>query len=265
MAASAGSDRGAATPAAQHFKVALMQVAMCASKEACTATLVKAAEQAAGQGADVLLTPEMWSVGYGKMFPRWASGNETITREVYEWVGMAEGLDGPYMSAVKSAAKRFGIAIGAGLLQADTESQGVGGGPPRNSVVLIDRHGKTVYSYSKVHTCVWVPDESMTTPGRHFFTGVLDTAHGNVTVGSMICADRESPESARLLMLHGAEVLLVPNACHLYPSQLRQFRTRAVENAVGVASESPCPLRSNPRRRAPFLMHRTNLPPPLAQ
>ena len=75
----------------------------------------------------------------------------------------------------------------------------------------------------------------MTAPGRHFFTGVLDTLHGNVTVGSMICADREFPESARLLMLHGAEVLLVPNACNLYPSQLRQFRTRAVENAVGVA------------------------------
>ena len=50
----------------------------------------------------------------------------------------------------------------------------------------------------------------------------------------MICADREFPESARLLAMHGAEVLLVPNACGLVPAQLRQFRTRAVENVFAV-------------------------------
>jgi predicted amidohydrolase len=51
----------------------------------------------------------------------------------------------------------------------------------------------------------------------------------------MICADREFPEVARLLALHGAEVVLTPNGCTLTPSQLRQFRIRAVENSVGVA------------------------------
>ncbi|MDC0510853.1 hypothetical protein OAN61_00445 [bacterium] len=37
--------------------------------------------------------------------------------------------------------------------------KGWGGGPPRNSVALIDRHGELGYVYSKVHTCVWAADE----------------------------------------------------------------------------------------------------------
>lgn len=90
--------------------------------------------------------------------------------------------------------------------------------------------------YDKVHTCVWGADEALTTPGRQWFVGHLDTARaGNITVGSIICADREFPEAARTLATKGAELILTPNACRLVPAQLRQFRTRAVENVLGVA------------------------------
>ena len=51
----------------------------------------------------------------------------------------------------------------------------------------------------------------------------------------MICYDREFPESARILMLQGAEIILVPNACQLNSNSLMQFRTRAYENVVGLA------------------------------
>jgi predicted amidohydrolase len=51
----------------------------------------------------------------------------------------------------------------------------------------------------------------------------------------MICYDREFPESARILMLKGAEIILVPNASTLHPIHLEQFRLRAYENMVGVA------------------------------
>jgi predicted amidohydrolase len=51
----------------------------------------------------------------------------------------------------------------------------------------------------------------------------------------MICYDREFPESARLLMLQGAEIILTPNGCDLEAHRLAQFRTRAYENMVGVA------------------------------
>ncbi len=51
----------------------------------------------------------------------------------------------------------------------------------------------------------------------------------------MICYDREFPESARVLMLKGAEIILPPNASDLQANRLGQFRTRAFENGVGVA------------------------------
>ena len=51
----------------------------------------------------------------------------------------------------------------------------------------------------------------------------------------MICYDREFPESARILMLEGAELILTPNACTLDEHRLSQFKSRAFENMVGVA------------------------------
>lgn len=51
----------------------------------------------------------------------------------------------------------------------------------------------------------------------------------------MICYDREFPESARILMLKGAEIILVPNACDMKPGRINQLSTRAFENMVGLA------------------------------
>jgi predicted amidohydrolase len=66
-----------------------------------------------------------------------------------------------------------------------------------------------------VHTCDWATDEALTSPGATFWVADVPTAQGTLRVGSMICADREFPESAQLLQRHGAELVLVPNACHL--------------------------------------------------
>ena len=52
----------------------------------------------------------------------------------------------------------------------------------------------------------------------------------------MICYDREYPESARILMLKGAEVILVPNACPMEINRLSQLRGRAYENMLAIAT-----------------------------
>ena len=47
---------------------------------------------------------------------------------------------------------------------------------------------------------------------------------GEVKVGAMICYDREFPESARIMMLKGAELILVPNAC---PMEINRLSRRS--------------------------------------
>ena len=109
---------------------------------------------------------------------------------------------------------------------------------PRNSVCLYDRHGNLKYRYSKIHICSFgeEDDEGVLGSGDEFFVEDLDTGKGIIRVGSMICYDREFPESARILMLKGAELVLVPNACPMEINRLSQLRGRAYENMFAIAT-----------------------------
>jgi predicted amidohydrolase len=51
----------------------------------------------------------------------------------------------------------------------------------------------------------------------------------------MICFDREFPESARVLALLGAELVLVPNACVFDDHRMNQMKTRGFENKIALA------------------------------
>jgi predicted amidohydrolase len=167
--------------------------------------------QAAAQGADLALFPEMWTTGYSSFDPDLA---------------MDEG--DPFVASFQSLASQLKIAVAITYLQR-------GPGPlARNVVSLIDRHGSLAFTYAKVHTCDF-DAESRLAPGLDFYTCSLDTAAGLVKVGAMICFDREFPESARILMLQGAEIILVPNACEMEENRSGQLRARAYENMVGLA------------------------------
>jgi len=54
----------------------------------------------------------------------------------------------------------------------------------------------------------------------------------SVHVGAMICYDREQPESACILMLQSAKLILIPNACFFDPIRLAELQVRAFENAL---------------------------------
>ena len=105
---------------------------------------------------------------------------------------------------------------------------------PRNTLSLLDRTGAEVLSYSKVHTCAF-DREAPLVRGDGFPVAALATAGGEVQVGAMICYDREFPESARVLALNGAELILTPNACDLEANRLGQYRARAYENVLALA------------------------------
>ena len=106
---------------------------------------------------------------------------------------------------------------------------------PRNSMILFDRKGDERLHYSKIHTCDFGEERNLER-GDDFHVSDLNTESGNVKIGAMICYDREFPESARILMLKGAEVILVPNACPMEVNRLSQLRGRAYENMVAIAT-----------------------------
>ena len=80
-----------------------------------------------------------------------------------------------------------------------------------------------------------VADERNVESGKEF--RVCDFE--GIKLGIMICYDREYPESARILMLKGAEVILVPNDCGSMQPRIRALSTRAYENMVAVAMANP--------------------------
>lgn len=204
------------------LNIALLQ--MISNGDDQEANLKKADEycrKAAAMGADIALMPEMWNIGYADYPGK--------TREDSEkWAAKAVSRDSEYVRHFASLAKELNMAIVVTYLEKWR-------GAPRNSATLIDRNGKQIFTYSKVHTCDFTKRETACTPGDEFKVGELDTAKGKIAVGMMICYDREFPESARVLMLKGAELILTPNACTLNDMRLDQFKTRAYENAVAVA------------------------------
>jgi predicted amidohydrolase len=203
--------------------VALLQMAACGNDQ--SANLAKGegyCRRAAAMGADVVLFPEIWNTGYSCGFDKESEDDRAA------WKAQAVGPESPFVTHFGELARELDMAIALTYLEAWD-------GPPRNTVSLIDRRGEIVLTYAKVHTCDFFPMETCCTPGDAFHVCTLDTASGPVQVGAMICYDREHPESARILMLKGAEVILTPNACGLEEMRISQFRARAFEDAVGVA------------------------------
>ncbi len=176
--------------------------------------------QAREMGADITLFPEMWNIGYSLPLPDDAAARQA-------WEQQAIDTDGSFVTHFRTLAQELQMAIAVTYLQRWE-------GSPRNVVSLFDRHGVLRWTYAKVHTCDFDKEIALT-PGYNWYVCALDTAVGEVKVGAMICFDREFPESARILMLQGAELILTPNACDLEQNRLGQFRTRAMENMVGVA------------------------------
>jgi predicted amidohydrolase len=144
------------------------------------------------------------------------------------WRGQAIARDGPFVAHFAALAAKLDLAIAVTYLQEWPAS-------PRNAVTLFDRRGREALTYAKVHTCDFDWPEAALTPGDAFPVATLDTAAGPVRVGAMICFDREFPETARILALEGAEVILVPNACTMEDNRTGQLRARAFEDMVAIA------------------------------
>lgn len=199
-----------------HLNTALLQLLPTGTLDGNLQKGIAACRRACAMGADIALFPEMWSCGYH------------IPEDPDALRSLAIAPDSSFVNAFGTLAAELNMAIGITYLEAYDPL-------PRNTLTVFDRHGNRVLDYAKVHTCDF-GDEIRLTPGNEFSVAVLDTAVGKVTVGAMICYDREFPESARILMLRSAEIILVPNACPMEINRLSQLRGRAYENMVGIAT-----------------------------
>lgn len=212
--------------------VALLQMAGCGADQAQNLQRGEAfCRQAKELGADIALFPELWNIG-GTGCPSDATAQEARR-------AAAIGDDDDFVAHFRNFAKELEMAIALTYLERWKPG-------PRNSVSLFDRQGRIAKTYSQVHTCDFGFDAACT-PGDHFYVCSLKTDRGTVKVGAMICYDREFPESARTLMLKGAELILTPNACMPDDTRVAQFRARAFENMVGVAMTNYAAPKSNGR------------------
>lgn len=201
----------------KNFNVALLQLLPLGTQEENLRKGLHFCEKAKEMGADLALFPEMWNIGY------------ELTADRAQTQRCAIGLDSDFIAEFQKCAKALSMAVGVTFLEKYDPS-------PRNSLAVIDRNGRIVLRYAKVHTCVFDETEGQLTAGDDFYAADLDTGDGVVRIGAMICYDREFPESGRILMLKGAEVILAPNACPMEINRLSQLRARAFENMAGIAT-----------------------------
>ena len=174
--------------------VAALQLALGSSDEgeniAAVAALV---EQAAQQGAQIVLPPELFS---GPYFCK--------TEDEALFALARPVAEHPSVRAMQALAGKLGIAIPTSFFERD-------GHHYYNTLAMIGPDGAIMGTYRKSH----IPDG----PGymeKYYFrpgdTGfkVWDTKFGRIGVG--ICWDQWFPECARAMALMGAQVLFYPTA-----------------------------------------------------
>ncbi len=157
------------------------------------ATVTELVREAAGRGANVILPPELFE---GLYFCQ-------VEDEGY--FAHARAADQhPAVHAMQSLAAELGVCIPTSFFEAD--------GPHHyNSLAMIDDTGRVMGVYRKSH----IPDgpgyeeKFYFRPGNTGFR-VWPTKWGTIGVG--ICWDQWYPETARAMMLMGADLLFFPTA-----------------------------------------------------
>lgn len=166
--------------------------------------------RAAGSGADVLVTPELYLSGYGNTA-------ETLER--------AQHSGSPLLQSAAALAARYGVTLVLGY--PERSKAGV-----FNSAAVFGTSGAVLYNYHKLN----LPnDYERSCFRRGQPPEIFDIA--GVRCAILICYDIEFPEMARRAAEMGAELLIIPTALgqkwRIVSDSL--IPVRAYENGVFVA------------------------------
>ena len=198
--------------------------------------------QAAAQGAQVILLPELFETWYFCQERNYASYQLATT----VWENRA-------VCRLRQVAAQCKVVLPVSFFER-------AGNVTYNSVAMIDGDGELKGVYRKTH----IPDDHFYqekfyfTPGNTGFQ-VWDTAYGKIGVG--ICWDQWFPEAARCMALQGAQLLLYPTAigsepiieCDSMPHWRRCMQGHAAANVIPIVAANrigeervePCPENNN--------------------
>lgn len=200
------------------MKVALCQMNARDDVDANRRSAAELLEAAAADAADLAALPETWTY----------MGSARRHREV------AEPVPGPTSEWLAELARRHSMWIlGGSILERDGERI-------FNTSLLFDRAGELVARYRKIHLFdVDLPGqpplrESFTySPGGEVVTAATEFGR----IGLSICYDLRFPELYRMLVVQGAEIVLIPSAFTFETGKDHWdvlVRARAIENQAFV-------------------------------
>jgi predicted amidohydrolase len=193
------------------LKVALLQVASPVSETVAARRDRVAQMVAAAKGADLVVLPELWGVGY-------------FAFDHYR--ALSEPMHGDTVTACREWAKQLGCYLHLGSFV----ERGADG-RLYNTAMLIDPAGEIVHTYRKIHVFGYRSREAeLLTPGSDI--SVTHTPLG--AIAATTCYDLRFPELWRALIDAGAHIVVVPAA---WPAaRLEHWRlftsVRAVEEQV---------------------------------
>jgi N-carbamoylputrescine amidase len=178
---------------ANNITVAALQLALGDDAPTNIAAVETLVRDAAAKGAKIILPPELFEGPY------------FCQREELDWFATARPTaEHASVIAMQALAKELQVYIPTSFYEKDGQHY-------YNSLAMIDDAGEIMGVYRKSH----IPDgpgyeeKFYFRPGNTGFK-VWDTKYGKVGIG--ICWDQWYPETARALMLMGADILMFPTA-----------------------------------------------------
>jgi N-carbamoylputrescine amidase len=179
--------------------LAAIQFSCSWDREQNVATAERLVRRAAGQGAQVVLIPELFETPY------------FCAVQNSRYYDLAHPLSGhPTVTHFRRVAADLGVVIPVSVYER-------AGTALFNTVVVVDADGKVVGHYRKSHIpqAPGYEEKYYFSPGDTGFEP-LATAYGKL--GIAICWDQWFPEAARALVLRGAEFLMYPTAIGTEPN-----------------------------------------------
>ena len=210
------------------IKVAITQMSCSDNYEENVNKATELVKKAAEAGANVILLQELFSGLYFCQVEDYDKFDLAIERE-----------KSPLIKHFKEVAKKYNVVLPISFFEKCGQNY-------FNSLVMIDADGKDLGIYRKTHipTGECYEEKFYFTPGDTGFK-VFDTKFGKV--GVAICWDQWFPETARILALEGAEMILFPTAIGSEPVLVRDSMPHWRNTMCGHAAANIVPVLASNR------------------